>query len=212
MGKDGITLAIDTPNLHAAGAVRFGPFTPIKYDIMGPFQYVPFMQCRHSVFSMRHSVDGALYINGTPYVFRNAIGYIEGDRGYSFPSKYVWTQCSFPNGALMLSIADIPLGGFHFTGVIGIVLLHEREYRLATYLGAKAVKIEDDEIIIQQGRFILTVRPRGQLGHPLSAPVSGDMVRTIHEHPSCRVFYRFEENGVPLLELNAPNAAFEYEY
>ena len=45
----------------------------------------------------------------------------------------------------MLSIAEIPLGGFHFTGVIGIVLLHEREYRLATYLGAKAVKIEDDE-------------------------------------------------------------------
>lgn len=161
---------------------------------------------------MRHSVDGALYVNGTPYVFRDAIGYIEGNRGYSFPSKYVWTQCSFPDGALMLSIADIPMGGFHFTGVIGIVLLRGREYRLATYLGAKAVKIEDDEIIVQQGRFVLTVRPQGQLGHPLRAPVSDDIARTIHEHPSCRVFYRFEENGVPLLELDAPNAAFEYEY
>lgn len=211
-GKDGVTLDIDTPNLHADGAVRFGSFSPIKYDIMGPFRYVPFMQCRHSVFSMRHSVDGALYVNGTPYVFRDAIGYIEGNRGYSFPSKYVWTQCSFPDGALMLSIADIPMGGFHFTGVIGIVLLRGREYRLATYLGAKAVKIEDDEIIVQQGRFVLTVRPQGQLGHPLRAPVSDDIARTIHEHPSCRVFYRFEENGVPLLELDAPNAAFEYEY
>lgn len=64
---------------------------------------------------------------------------MEGDRGYSFPRNYVWTQCSFPDGALMLSIADIPIGGFHFTGVISIVLLHGKEYRLATYLGSKAV-------------------------------------------------------------------------
>ncbi|MGN1025115.1 MAG: hypothetical protein ACI4P4_01795 [Faecousia sp.] len=148
-GKEGIQLDIYTPGLHAAGSVRFGAFTPIQYDIMGPFRYVPFMQCRHSVFSMRHEVNGSLFINGTPYVFRNAIGYIEGDRGYSFPSKYVWTQCSFPDGALMLSIADIPMGGFHFTGVIGIVLLHGKEYRLATYLGAKAVKIDPDEIIVR---------------------------------------------------------------
>ena len=47
---------------------------------------------------------------------------------------------------------------------------------------------------------------------PLRAPVSGAMVRTIHEHPSCGVCYRFEENGIPLLELDAPNAAFEYEF
>ena len=211
-GKEGITLDIHMPDLHATGSLRFGPFTPIRYDIMGPFRYIPFMQCRHSVFSMRHWVDGILSINGTPYVFENAIGYMEGDRGYSFPSKYAWTQCSFSDGALMLSIADIPLGGFHFTGVIGIVLLHGKEYRLATYLGAQAVKIEADEIIIRQGRFVLTVRPQGQSGHPLRAPVSGAMVRTIHEHPSCKVFYRFEENGTPLLELDAPNAAFEYEY
>ena len=109
---------------------------------MGPFRYVPFMQCRHSVFSMRHPVDGILSINGTPYEFQNAIGYMEGDRGYSFPTKYAWTQCSFPDGALMLSIAEIPFGGFHFTGIIGIVHLRRKEYRLATYLGAKAVKIE----------------------------------------------------------------------
>ena len=211
-GKESITLDIHTSDLHAAGSVRFGSFTPIQYDIMGPFRYVPFIQCRHSVFSMRHSVNGTLAINETPYVFQDAIGYIEGDRGHSFPSKYAWTQCSFPSGALMLSIADIPLGGFHFTGVIGIVLLHGKEYRLATYLGAKAVKIDTDEIIVRQGSFVLTVRPQEQSGHPLRAPVSGAMVRTIHEHPSCRVSYRFEENSVPLLELDAPNAAFEYEY
>lgn len=177
---------------------------------MGPFRYVPFMQCRHSVFSMRHRVDGEVSINGTPYTFRNAVGYTEGDRGYSFPKRYVWTQCSFPEGALMLSIADI--GGFHFTGVIGIVFLRGKQYRLATYLGAKANKICGEEIIVRQGRLTLTVIPRECSGHPLRAPVGGDMVRTIHEHPSCRASFRFEENGIALLDLDAPNAAFEYEY
>jgi len=112
----------------------------------------------------------------------------------------------------MLSAADIPLGRFHFTGVIGIVLLRGKEYRLATYLGAKAVKIKDGEVIVKQGRFCLTVKQLGLPGHPLLAPVGGTMTRTIHEHPSCKVYYRFTDGDVTLLEFEAPNAAFEYEY
>ena len=211
-GKSGVLLDIRAPNFHAAGSVRFGPFTPIKYDIMGPFRYIPFMQCRHRVYSMRHRADGQFQVNGVPYVFRNAVGYLEGDRGHSFPKEYGWTQCSFPEGSLMLSVADIPFGYFHFTGVIGIVLLHKKEYRLATYLGAKAVKIKDGEIIIRQGRLCLAVKQLDLPGHPLQAPVGGAMTRIIHEHPSCKVHYRFTDRNVTLLEFEAPNAAFEYEY
>ena len=211
-GKSGVSLDIHTSGFCAQGAVRFGAFTPIKYDIMGPFQYVPFMQCRHSVYSMHHRVDGEIRINGVPYVFQNAVGYVEGDRGHSFPKEYAWTQCSFPDGALMLSVADIPLGHFHFTGVIGVVLLHGKEYRIATYLGAKAEIIKDGAIVVRQGRFCLTVKRLGSPGHPLQAPMGGAMIRTIHEHPSCKVYYHFTDDGVTLLELEAPNAAFEYEY
>ena len=32
------------------------------------------------------------------------------------------------------------MAGFHFQGIIGIVLLDGREYRLANYLGAKVGK------------------------------------------------------------------------
>ena len=62
----GIHLDIHTPELHAIGDLRFGPFSPLRYDIMGPFRYVPFMQCRHSVFSMKHTIHGEISINGTP--------------------------------------------------------------------------------------------------------------------------------------------------
>ena len=75
-----------------------------------------------------------------------------------------------------------------------------------------AVKIKDSEVIVRQGRLCLTVKRLGSPGHPLQAPVGGAMTRTIHEHPSCKVYYRFTDGDVTLLELEAPNAAFEYEY
>ena len=52
-GADGIRLAIKGNRFSAIGEVRFGALSPIWYDIMGPFQYLPLMECRHSVFSMR---------------------------------------------------------------------------------------------------------------------------------------------------------------
>lgn len=112
----------------------------------------------------------------------------------------------------MLSVADIPFGAFRFTGIVGIVHLQGRECRIATYLGAKPVRITPGEIIIRQGKDTLIIKPENFSGHPLRAPVGGAMHRTIYEHPSCKVYYRFEENGKTLLELDAPNAAFEYEY
>ena len=211
-GDEGIHLDIHTPELHAIGDLRFGPFSPLRYDIMGPFRYVPFMQCRHSVFSMKHTVHGEISINGIPYIFWDATGYMEGDRGHSFSKEYLWTQYSFPEGSLMLSVADIPFGPFRFTGIIGIVHLHGKEYRIATYLGAKPVRITPGKIIVRQGNFTLTIEPEAFSGHPLQAPVGGAMHRTIYEHPSCKVYYRFEINRKTLLELDAPNAAFEYEY
>ena len=209
----GCRLALCGEGLNVRGELRFGDFLPIAYDIMGPFRYVPFLECRHSVYSMKHRVEGCLSVNGEKFVFENALGYLEGDRGRSFPKAYLWTQCCFAEGSLMLSVADIPFCGIHFTGIIGVILYRGKEYRLATYLGAKAVKIKDSEVIVRQGRLCLTVKRLGSPGHPLQAPVGGAMTRTIHEHPSCKVlYYRFTDGDVILLELEAPNAAFEYEY
>lgn len=211
-GKEGIVLDLHTPELTAKGSLCFGPFAPLKYDIMGPFRYVPFMECRHSVFSMKHSVNGRLEINGVRYEFRNGIGYIEGDRGYSFPKEYVWAQCCFPEGSLMLSVADIPLGGFRFTGVISAIHYRGKEYRLGTYWGAKATHIQNGEVVIQQGCKQLTVRRLGGTGHPLAAPVGGNMSRTIHETAACRAYFDYREAGRTVFAFESPDAAFEYEY
>ncbi len=123
----GLKLDIDTDGLKVTGTVRFSGLTPIGYDIMGPFAFVPFLECRHSIVSMRHRVDGYIEINGEPFHFSNSVGYIEGDSGSSFPSVYSWTQCCFKGGSLTLSVADIPLGPLHFTGIIGVVMLGKKQ-------------------------------------------------------------------------------------
>ncbi|MBQ8357510.1 MAG: hypothetical protein IJX39_06840 [Clostridia bacterium] len=211
-GKDGITLCLHMPDGDACGALRFGPWCPIGYDIMGPFRYVPFMECRHDIRSMLHTVNGDIFICGEHYRFRDALGYIEGDRGHSFPRAYAWTQCFFKGGSLMLSVADIPMGAFHFTGVIGVIRLLEKEYRLATYLGAKAVKIGDGEIVIRQGDSTFTARLIEKHPLPLLAPAGGTMCRTIHESAVCRAAYRFTQKGHTLLSFESDKASFEYEY
>ena len=211
-GRRGIRLAIHTPEVTVKGQLRFGPLTPLKYDIMGPFAYVPHLECRHSVWSMRHSVCGTVYVNEEKYSFNNAWGYWEGDRGCSFPKEYAWTQCCFPDGSLMLSVADIPIAGFHFNGVICVLLWRGREYRLATYLGARAVRIRDGAIQIVQGNLKLEARLLKRAAKPLQAPTMGDMVRTIHESAASRAYYRFMKGNHTLFAFETDKASFEYEY
>lgn len=211
-GKDGFALDLHADNVSVVGDVRFGKLLPVRYDVMGPFKFVPFMECRHSIVSMRHSVNGSIIVNGEEYIFTNALGYIEGDRGRSFPKEYVWTQCMFDGGSLMLCAADIPFAVLNFTGVICVINIHGKEYRLATYLGAKTRIIAGGEIIVSQGGYVFSAKLIEKQAYPLNAPLNGNMVRTIHESASCRAAYSFEKDGRMLLEFQTDRASFEFEY
>lgn len=112
----------------------------------------------------------------------------------------------------MLSVADIPMAGIHFTGIIGIVLWRGKEYRIATYLGARVIKIQNKMVQVIQGSLELDVRLLETSGHPLKAPLEGDMVRTIHESASCRAFYRFCKKGCTMFAFETDRASFEFEY
>lgn len=209
---EGIFLDFQSDNLTLEGSLNFEFLSPIRYDIMGPFKYVPFMQCRHSVFSMSHKINGEIKVNDQLYHFENGIGYIEGDRGRSFPKKYIWTQCCLKNNSLMLSVADIPFLGIHFTGIIGVVLLNGKEYRIATYLGARIKKVDKNTVTVKQGSFELTATLLKKNTQPLAAPTNGDMCRTIHESASCEAYYRFCHKNKVLFEFTTDKASFEFEY
>lgn len=196
--EEGINLNICTDSIEIVGKLVFTKFLPLRYDIMGPFKYVPFMQCRHSVYSLTHNIKGQLFVNGRLLNFNNSLGYVEGDRGVEFPSTYFWTQCSWStngNNAVMLSVADIPIGKLTFVGCIGLVYYGGKEYRLATYLGVKIRKCTNRELWVKQRGYDLKVTVLEENLHNLLAPVKGNMTRTVYESIDCRIRYRFMVDG-----------------
>ena len=112
----------------------------------------------------------------------------------------------------MLSVADIPILGIHFTGIIGVVLLDGKEYRIATYLGARIKQVDKNTVMVKQGNFELTAKLLKKNAQPLAAPTNGDMCRTIHESASCEAYYRFCHKNKVLCEFTTDKASFEFEY
>lgn len=212
-GSRGIDLRIRRDDLSLRGTLRYGPFTPLCSDIMGPFRFFAGMQCSHGVLSMGHPLEGALELNGEALDFSGGVGYIETDRGRSFPRAYLWTQCVWggeDGGSLMLAIATIPLPAGGFTGCICSVLHRGREYRLATYRGAGIEGWSPSGAVIRQGKYRLEARLLEERRQPLRAPVEGRMARTIHESLCAPVRYRFWHGKELLFQHTDANASFEY--
>ena len=212
-GRQGIDLHIQQDNLSLYGSLRYGPFTALRSDIMGPFRFLAGMQCTHGVISMGHPLEGVLELNGERLDFSNGIGYIETDRGRSFPSKYLWTQCLWDGpepGSLMLAIAMIPLPVGGFTGYICALLYGGQEYRLATYRSVRIETWSSSSTVIRQGKYRLETELLNERRQPLRAPVEGRMERTIHESLCAEVRYRFWHGGSLLFQHTDPNASFEY--
>ena len=213
-GEEGISLQVERSGLSLNGDLRHGPLTPLQSDIMGPFRFISDLECTHGVVSMGHYLDGTLTLNGETLDFSSGYGYIETDRGRSFPDKYLWTQCNWAkpeNTGLMLAVATIPVLKYvRFTGTICSVNYNKREYRLATYKGAKINAWSEQGAEIVQGKYRLVVEVLEKQGQPLRAPVEGAMGRIIHESLCSKVRYRFWEDGHPLFDHTDDGASFEY--
>ena len=207
--RTGCTLDLKADSFSLSGRLSFGPFAALAGDIMGPFRFVPLLECRHSVLSMCHSVSGSIAVNDASLNFNGGIGYIEGDRGTSFPRRYLWTQCLHEGSSIMLSVAEIPLYGMTFTGCVGFVFTNGREYRVATYHGVKLLQITDSTLVLRQGALTVRVEFLGGKFHPLRAPNFGVMARTIHESTACRVHYACTLKNRTILDFVSERASFE---
>ena len=208
--REGLLLDLEGEGLSLRGRIGFGPFRCLKSDIMGPFRWLSRMECAHSVISMEHTLQGRAELNGCVLDFGGGTGYIEADRGSSFPSAYLWTQCGWPDGSLMLSIAAVPLVGRSFTGCICAIVLKGRELRLATYRGVRIQSWSPKGAILRQGRYRLKVELLEQEPQPLRAPAFGSMSRTVHESLCAKVRYRFWQGKSLLLDHTDSHAGFEY--
>lgn len=206
----GMMLDVQAPDLELVGRLRYRELTPLRSDIMGPFAYLP-LETKHTVFSMRHRVDGEVELNGRTLRFENAKGYMEGDRGHSFPRGYTWIQSTdFGCAAsVMLALAEIPLAGLRFTGCIGVVWIAGVEHRFATYRGVRIREASDRAVEVRQGDMTLRVELPEAGGHRLQAPAQGSMARPIRESPAVPARFRFVKGGHTLLDSSDACTSFE---
>lgn len=210
--EKGIKLNINNNEVKVKGLLSFGKTSPISYDIMGPFALLsPILQCRHRVISMYHTVNGKITVNNETYLFKDGNGYIEGDEGTSFPHSYLWMQCFWKDVSIMLSSADVPLFGTSIRGVIGIIAVKGKEYRFATYLGAKTVYLSEHSAVIKQGDYTLSIKNLSNKGHRLFAPKNSNMNRIIRENVKCRIYVDLKRKNKTLLSFISSEGSFECE-
>lgn len=79
--RDGISVSFQGKQFLISGELRFSGFIAPPASlwaptIMGPFSYLPGLECIHSVVSLSHGIEGELEINGKPVDFSRGKGYI----------------------------------------------------------------------------------------------------------------------------------------
>ena len=185
--------------------------------IMGPFTYIPFMECYHGIINIHHQIVGSLKIGDKGINFTGGYGYIEKDWGKSFPKTWIWLQSNhFGNkdATIMLSAARIPWLGSSFPGFLSFLRIGEELYLFATYTGAKLSRLEYGDGILTavmlDRSYRLELNVTQTHGGELMAPLCGRMERTIVESINSEVLIRlFRRSGELLFEGTGTNAGLE---
>ena len=186
--------------------------------IMGPFAFIPFMECYHGIVSMDHIIQGELEIEGVKIDFTNGRGYLEKDWGRSFPSAYFWMQSNHFSEAgisLKCSVAKIPWVGSSFVGFIAGVWLKDRLIRFTTYNQSKLRKSfaneKEVEIVLENKNYLLEILAHRDGSTQLASPINGFMNGRIEESmtSSITVMLTNKKNNKILLNDIGNNAGLE---
>ena len=207
---EGISFDIHQDDLILTGEIKYGNIKKPKKDIMSYYRFLP-IECKHKIYSLYHPLSGEIIINNKKISFDHGDGYIEGDKGRNFPSKYIWINSSSPILSITSAIASIPLGLFTITGNTTSILYKNKEYRFGTYNGSKVIKISKEHIIIKKGAYTLEMSLLdNKSSHPLKAPQRGDMIRYIHECPSLSMRMVLKRKDRLIFNEICPFTSYEY--
>jgi hypothetical protein len=206
------------------GRLRFGDIVPFpktirRPGIMGPFTFIPFMECYHGVVNIHHDICGKLNILDKTFDFNHGYGYLEKDWGASFPEAWIWLQSNHFDSegvSLMFSVAKIPWLGRHFCGLISFIRFNGSMYLFATYTKARLTRLRySDHVLeaaVEDGRAKLEIRAEHSNTGALLAPRKGLMEREILESISAEVFTRLtDQNGETLFEGYGRRCGLEIE-
>jgi hypothetical protein len=214
-------IKLDIEHLH--GTLHFHERTPwpkyfLSPGIMGPYSFVPLMECYHGIVSMNHEITGTLTLNGNAIDFNKGKGYLEKDWGKSFPSSYIWLQTnhfSEKNVSLKCSVAKIPWMGSSFVGFIAGFWWNNSLIRFTTYNQSKRIKtfanLEFVAIVLENTQYQLDIYAMRDAPTALASPILGIMDGRIEETMNAVVRVKLTEkkSGKVVFNDNGIHAGLE---
>ena len=214
-------ISLEIPELK--GSIRFKDQVPwpsswYSPGIMGPFAFVPFMECYHGVLSMDHSLEGGLEINGVHVDFTGGRGYMEKDWGHSFPSAYIWMQSnhfSKSGVSIKASVAKIPWLKSSFVGFIAGLYFNGELIQFTTYNSSHLLRSFVDEkhveVIITNKKYRLEISIVRDDATELASPIQGFMDGRISESMTSTIHVKLinKKDGATLLDDSGRNLAVE---
>lgn len=212
-------MTLDLPEL--SGEIRFKDTVSLETSvfspgIMGWYAFVPRMQCYHGVVSLHHKLSGLTRGNAGDIIWDNGIGYIEKDWGTSFPKCWIWLhsnhfQLEGP-ASLMASVAHIPWMKRYFPGFIVVLLANGKQYRFATYNGAKMkCAVLADRVLLEfrKGDFHLSLEALRGPSAVLRSPISGQMTGKVNESLQAVVTVNLKRKNILIWESQGTTAGLE---
>ncbi|MFA6308898.1 MAG: tocopherol cyclase family protein [Clostridia bacterium] len=219
--RKSLSLSLDGKTFTIHGVLNFYdvipfPKTLFRRSIMGPFGFIPNMECYHGILNIWQKVSGSLVINGETVDFEGGTGYIEKDWGISFPEAWIWLQANnfdHEGTSFMFSIAHIPWIGKSFTGIIAF-LYHDGKYHcLATYNRAKITECAATDnaidISLKNSSYQMKIKSAFPPGGTLIAPMKGKMEREITESISGTIFVTLYHKDKIIFSGESTNAGVE---
>jgi hypothetical protein len=201
----GVELDIDLPEQRLKGSIALGPWSkwPVTFTspgVMGPYSFVPFMECKHGILSLDHTLSGSLDVDGNVTQYDGGRGYMEKDWGRGFPLGYVWTQSNHfdrPGICVTASVARIPWITGNFRGFLVGFLLDGELHRFTTYTGAAIESLrltkQHMHLTIRNRTHRLNIEAEKTHGALLRAPYEHDMLERVAETMTSTIALRFSE-------------------
>mgnify|MGYP001028442943 CR=1 FL=1 len=190
-------LELKLPGL--SGSLQFSGQVPwpkpfYSPGIMGPYAFVPFMECYHGIMSMDHSVTGTVLLGSEPVNFDGGRGYAEKDWGHSFPSSYIWMQgnhFSKPGVSIKSSVAKIPWVRSSFVGFIAGLWIENKLYCFTTYNRTRLITCRADthtvSLQMENRKYRLQLLAERDEATSLASPIRGMMEGRIEESMTARI-------------------------
>jgi tocopherol cyclase len=217
----GNKIILDLPSIK--GELTFHHRAPWKGKllspgIMGPYSFIPRMECYHDILTMYSEMEGELVIEGETVNFTHGRGFIEKDWGRSLPTNYIAMQSSHFSEkeiSIKISIAEVPWMKSSFVGFIVAFWFNNQMVQFNTYNRSKIKKCSVEGNVVRINMInpkhrieIIATRDSGtQVQGPINGLMTGKITESMTSELRIKLFER--KTGKMIFNDTGGNAGLE---